>query len=220
MRLTAFSLLVLVACGPSSSDDTASASSTGAPSCEMYQSDADIGPSVAVTIRHEGSAPVFLDTSGCGGAPIVRVTSQLDGTVVPHLLDGCTPNTCQGYVEAPDCSQACDNCGEPSGARLEPGIATDTAWPGRWLRELELGEACAPAADCPATCMRDEQAPPGTYEIAVTVHRECSGSCECDDPIPTARCSLSGALEFADSVTLTATIDYPATTSVELVITD
>jgi hypothetical protein len=237
MRTLATLLLLVAACGSEPGTDTGgdtqsvgsegtsaasttSADATGVPSCDEYSSTPDIGPAVAITVRHEGTAPVFFAPNGCGGALSFAI-SDAAGNSVPYLLAAeCSPNTCEGFVSAPDCSVGCNDCAPPSAGRIEAGAVGEGEWPGRWLAQLELSAACAPADGCPTTCVRPDQAPAGTYTIELTVWRTCTGTCECDAP-GSGVCGLwTGDEQLDDPAVFSAMIDYPAQTSVELVITD
>jgi len=233
MRLGLTFILATIACGPGAGDDdggdtttgtdadtSASASTTGAPSCEMYEATPDIGPAIVVTIQHDGTTPVFFVPHGCGGALSLSITTQA-GEPVPYLLDGeCFPNTCDGFVGAFDCSVGCNDCAVPQAGRIDAGASGEATWPGRLLTQLDLLDTCAPAADCPATCVRPDQAPAGTYELTFTAYRTCTGTCECDGP-SSGICSLwNGDEQLADPVTFTATIDYPTQTTAEILLSD
>lgn len=239
ISMTPVLLLALVACGSKAGTDegsgtetttsaseetaapgTASSDETGAPACSEYASTPDIGPAVAITVRHEGTMPVFFEPHGCGGALTFSIFDAA-GASVPYLLDAeCFPNTCEGFVDASDCSVGCNDCAPPLAGRIDAGAMGEGQWPGQRLEELELSPACAPADGCPDTCVRPDQAPAGTYAIELTVWRTCTGTCECDGPT-SGVCGLwTGDEQLDDPVTFSAMIDYPAQTSVELVITD
>ncbi|MCX4243486.1 hypothetical protein [Paraliomyxa miuraensis] len=208
-------LLVLVACGTKTDADDGS--STDA--CEQYQPAPEIGPAVTISIRHDGTTPVFFSPHGCGGAITIDLTDAT-GANVPYRLDTeCFPNTCDGFLEANDCSIGCNNCAPPSAGRIEAGAMTQTQWPGRVLTTLELTPACAPEGECPGSCVRPDQAPAGAYTVELTVWRTCTGTCECEPPAQEV-CSLWNDEQLTDPVTFTAMLDYPTQTSVELVITD
>ena len=215
--------LFVSACGPttSSGDEGAASTSsgTGAPSCEMYGDAPGIGPAVAITVRHEGTTPVFFRPTGCGGSITVEIRQS--GETIPWLVDyECSPSTCEQFVAASDCSIGCNDCAPPQAGRIDAGAVGDANWPGNRTTELALEEACAPAADCPATCLRRDQAEPGAYEVALTVFRTCTGTCTCDGP-GAGVCSLwNGDEQLADPVTFTAALDYPSETAVEIAITD
>jgi hypothetical protein len=209
-----------IACGPATggAEDEGSGT-TDAPSCEMYQAPAEIGPAVSISVRHEGTQPLFFQPNGCVGSMVFEISR--DGVSVPYLLDGeCSPSTCDGFVGASDCSVGCNDCAPPNAGRIDPGGMGQSAWPGRRTTELELVDACAPAADCPATCLRPEQAEPGSYDITFTAYRTCTGTCTCDGP-SSGVCGLwSGDEQLSDPVTFTVTIDYPAETATEIVLSN
>jgi hypothetical protein len=219
MRWFAPLTVFVVACGPTPSDDDGGAEgsggdgSSGVVSCEMYDPVLDIGPAVTVTVRHEGSAPIFVVPDGCFGSLAFEIVDS-GGIAVPYLLDECEPRTCDGFVASTDCSVSCPNCGAPNAARIDPGATGESGWSGTRLIEMDLSSACAPASECPATCLRPEQAPPGTYEIRLVGYHTCTGPCECDGVPPL------GGEQLSDSIVFGNTIDYPTQTSVEIVITD
>jgi hypothetical protein len=192
----------------------------GPTSCEAFQSTPDIGPAVTVTVRHEGTTPVFFSPHGCEGALTLSITDAAE-QAVPYLLNSvCGPNTCEGFIDASDCSIVCSDCQTPLAGRIETGAVTDVTWPGRKLTQLDLVAECvSEAADGCTTCVRPDQAPAGTYTLTLTVWRTCTGTCECDQPSPEV-CGLWRGEQLADPVTFTTTVDYPNQTSVELVITD
>ncbi len=195
----------------------ASADSTGDICVEYTPQGA--GTEVFLRMLHQGSAPVYFIPHGCASVPTFEVTNGA-GELVPYLLDdACTPNTCAGFFEASSCDVGCDDCAGAQGARMGPGSVGAGAWPGLQLTELDLSPMCVGAANCPATCVRPDGAPPGTYSIGFTVYRACLGECECDDPAPEP-CALWGAFQLADPVTFVATVDYPSVITTDIVITD
>lgn len=199
--------------GTPGSEGSSATGDSGAAACEVYQSDEDIGPGVEVLVRSEATTPVYFDTHGCSDRPVLEITGP-GGEPVPYLFG----ILCGEFIGDGECPVGTNDCGSPNGGRLEPAATDEAGWPGRWVTELEVDPACAPDPACPSTCDRMDQAPPGTYEIALTVYRSCTGTCECDGPAPA--CGLFGANERSEPVTFTATVDYPAQTSVEIVITD
>jgi hypothetical protein len=203
----------------SSSGTTAADTSTGAPSCFQYDPAPNDNPTVAISVHHDGTTPVFFMPHGCAGVIVVDV--RRDDASLPWLLDEeCTPNTCDGFVAASDCSVGCNDCAAPNAGRIEAGVIGQSAWTGIVLTELPLDPACGPGApDCPATCNRPDPAEAGTYELALTVYRTCTGTCECDTA-GSAICGLFSGEQLSDPVTFTAMIDYPAQTSATITITD
>jgi hypothetical protein len=239
MRIPVLSCVLFVACAadpdPADSDSgggsesssagsmtsTSSASSTtGVASCDEYASTPDIGPPVAVTVRHDGTAPVFFVPRGCGGALPLVVTDGA-GEAIQHVLsEECSPNTCEDFLASGDCSVGCNDCAPPSAGRIEPAAMGSTAWPGRILTTLPLTADCAPAQTCPDTCVRPDQAPAGSYTLQLTVFRTCTGTCECE-PGSASLCTLwSFDEELSSPATFTVAVDYPSQTAAEIVITD
>ena len=85
---------------------------------------------------------------------------------------------------------------------------------------MDLVDACAPADDCPGTCLRPENAEPGTYHIQVPIFRTCTGACECEDGSGTSACGIYGALELSSPGMLAGALAYPDMSSIELVLKD
>jgi hypothetical protein len=205
--------------GPSTGDAEGESDGHGTDgeSCEVYADASDIGPAVEIVVRNESDRPIYWVPRDCGGGLGVDVTVE-DGRSFPHqYAPGCHPTTCGSFLSVGECWVGCDPCVFPSYGVLEPNMSTQRTWIGNALTELDLTEACAPAEDCPETCMRREQAPAGTHTIAVTVYRTCTvGACTCGEPE-----GCGGAdPDFGDPVELTATVEYPTQTSVELVYGD
>lgn len=189
--------------------------------CPEYASTPDIGPMVDVALRLETTAPVWLASSGCHASPELDIVGPGD-VVVDHRVSECA-ETCDAIVdfENDQCFTGCPDCGTVTGERLEPGAEETARWLGRSHSVVDVVPACTGIDDenCPATCKLAEQSPAGTYELSLTVYRSCTGACECDgDPLPT--CGLYGQVELGDPEVFTVTIDYPAQTTAELVITD
>jgi hypothetical protein len=202
------------ASGETGSEGTSGTGESGALACEGYDSpNTDPGPRVEVLVRSETTAPVYFGTSGCSNTPVLEVIGPGGEPLAVRL-----GTLCDEFIGGTECNVGGEDCGTPNGGRLEPAATADAGWPGWTLTEVEVDPACAPEPNCPSTCQLMDQAPPGTYEIALTVFRSCTGTCECDGPTPV--CGLFGANELGDPVTFTAIVDYPAQTSVEIVITD
>lgn len=227
-------LVVLTGCGPTSGSgdgggdaggttsaggDTSAGSGDGTGDvCMSYTPEAP-GPEVSLKLFHQGTTPVFFRPYGCSGAVTFEV-SDSDDTPLPYLLaEGCTPNTCAGFVAAASCEVGCNDCAPPQVGRLEPGSVSPGTWPGYRLTDLPLSASCVPGTECPTTCVRPDPVASGTYSIALTVYRTCTGDCECDGASP-GMCTIWGEAELGDPAVFTATIDYPNVVTADLTISD
>jgi hypothetical protein len=209
---------------PASDETTSTTSSpetTGEPvDCADFTSTPDIGPEVAVTLRQNGIGPVYWRPHGCGAAIPFAVTSIASGEDVPHLLGDCSPEVCDDFVGADACFEECPNCAPPGAARLDIGEVGEGSWSGAWNVPLLMVDQCAAGSGCQSTCQRRDQAPAGQYEIKLEIFKLCTGGCECDDPQSEGPCNLGGGQQLGYPETFTAVIDYPAQTSVEIVIAE
>ena len=118
-------LLLSLACGPGKGDTdggtTAETGSTGAAStgsgtaeatgpttgpglCDMFLPPDATGPAVEITVVHQGSAPLWVDVSGCGGAPRVEIVDA-DATILSQPNAGCFPTLCHEFIGLDDCSE-------------------------------------------------------------------------------------------------------------------
>lgn len=226
-------LTLLFACGPAketTTDDTTTTSgpgasgttnspTTGPVSCDMYKAPADdeTGPSVEFTIKHQGTQPIFVNPSGCGGAPLVEILDA-SGTVLRSLAGECSPMRCDEFLGSDDCSLACNDCAVPSLTRIEPGASVKLGWQGVYGAPTVLPTECAPGADCQRECLLVTQAAPGAYSLQLQAFRTCTGECECDVPGADS-CSL-WSVEGADPVTFSVELMYPEVTAIEIPLTD
>lgn len=209
----------------SATGSTVSATSNGETTdglvCPDYVSTPDIGPVVEISVRSESTVPVFLASSGCFATPQLDIIGPGE-VVVDHRLSECA-DRCDDILsgEENSCLVGCPDCGTVSGERLDPGSQETARWLGRTNSVVDLVPSCLGIDDeaCPATCKLSDQAPAGTYELSLTVYRSCTGECECDGgAVPT--CGLYTQIALSDPEVYTVTIDYPAQTTAEIVITD
>lgn len=224
-------LAALAACSPTSKatgDDTGSeggSSSQGEGTtgpglaCEDYRSAAEVGPAVSVTIRHEGTTPLYVVPVGCGGAIPIAITTRPGDQEVPYHLGECSPVLCDDFLGATDCQQGCNDCVPPGAARIDPGATGEGSWSGAWLVPLEMSSTCAAGEDCATTCQRQDAAPPGRYQVGLTIYNTCIGGCECEEG-SSGVCSLFGGTQLGYPQTFVTEIDYPAETVAELVLVD
>lgn len=179
--------------------------------------DVAIGPPVAVHLRNEGDADVFIRApSSCEGAPY-RIVDAEDQTLQIEL--GTCPPPCAEVL-------AFQACGCPDAAcatsviRVAPGGVFDGAWSGASVAHIMLPAACIPA-ECEGTsCAIEQQAPAGTYRLTAT-H---SKSVQCGSPECTCEPSADGWCEIVADVSLgpeepasEVAFAYPDLTDVTLV---
>lgn len=213
--------------GGSGSDDGGGTGGTGGGtgggtsvpgSCDDYLSDGDIGPEVTITVRHDGSTPVYFNPVGCGGAFPIAIKPE-GGEPFGYRLGECFPVICETFFDLPDCQQGRNDCEGPPGGRIDPAASRDSLWSGVMLTELQMTAECAPGDMCQSRCLREDQAPAGTYELELTVYTTCTGPCDCEGEPTDGVCQIwQYDAELSDPTTVTATIDYPAQTSAELVL--
>ena len=233
--LLTLTYVVLAACGPkspageeqTSPGDTDSGSDTDPGTdttpdtedpCAVFEPDQDIGPAVEISLHHQGNTPVYYNPVGCGGAIPIAIMPE-GGEPFGYRPGECFPVFCEHFLGQEDCSGGCDDCEGPPAARMDPAGMGESSWTGVMHTPLEMTAACAPGSQCQTTCLRADQAPTGTYEFELTVYTTCEGMCECDDPLVDGICWIwQSQPQLSDPVTITATLDYPAQTSVELVI--
>jgi hypothetical protein len=205
--------------GSSPADTGESEGESGGLTCDAYASD-ETGPAVTVTIRNDGTVPVFFRPNGCEGAVPLEIRGPDGSPIVWWIADDCWPMLCDDFVGAPDCHLACVDCEGPSGFRLEPGGSTSVVWSGAALESLSMPMECAPGEACQRDCWRREQAAPGTYAFGLTVHRACAGECDCFQPRDAAACQLWTHPELSEPVEVVTTVEVPARDAVDLVIVD
>ena len=233
--------LLAVACGPGKSGDTGdtggtgssegtasdtgtvTAADTGTPttgavgSCDMFMSDAEIGPPVRISLRHAGDEPLWIAASGCGGAPAFDIVA--DGVrFLVHPDSECSPTRCDDFLGQPDCSLGCNDCGVPFAVRLDPGAIVDVNWTGVDPIPMTMTAECAPGTQCQRECLRWTRAAAGDYSVQVAAFRGCTGACACDFPSPGGSCPIYEPLETSDPVVFVVPLTYPETTTVEVVL--
>ena len=187
-------------------------SDTGTPSCN----EDDVGPppplSIAMGVRNETDAPIFLPRNGCNDPISVRGP---DGGGSPTIsFPDCELPSCTQLIDG-DCSVACAG---GSGAcfeavvRVDPGATHVREWNGAVWTETTLPAACVPD-DCAAECFQAIAASPGTYTIEAGV-----GECPNADP---AACECPGGESSCDIEAIgDAEIPTPVASSVEFTFPD
>lgn len=232
-------ILVVLACGPGkggsvgdteattttvgSSGATTGATTDGATtdalSCDMFVPADDLGPPVAITLKHQGSAAIFIGAAGCAGLPRISIIDP-NLQSIDHYGGDCWPTQCQDFLGLDDCTLGCDDCAGPSLLRVEPGASATLLWPGVIPTPMQMTTECAPGTECQRECLLGLQAPAATYSVAVEWTVGCTGDCECDAPAPNGICPLWEAPQPGTWTSITTELVYPDMTAVELVITD
>ncbi|MBZ5709260.1 hypothetical protein [Nannocystis pusilla] len=230
-------MALAIACGDDVGDQTGTGSTSGATSevtdpteptsggagdvCED-PSDVGIGPVVAVHLRNDGDANIFVEAlSGCPGATPYDLRDANDA-VVQSKSDVC-PASCRNVLENGGCE--CSNVGvcPVSVVRIAPGGVYDSAWSGAVHGTAMLPATCLPDG-CEATsCQIEEQAPAGTYTLA----SRYSKSIPCSPDLCSCEASSEGWCIIAETNGLRlgpteppveVTFSYPDTTDVTLVL--
>lgn len=190
---------------------------TAGPDCSQYADD-ELGPTVQINILHSGSEPVWLPAASCAGSPVLHA---LDATNVDYFYRGtssCAPTGCAEIMTLETCEIVCDPCAPPSLLRVDPGAVIVVTWVAAITEPLELTAECAPGTGCAGPCDRLKRAPEGLYTIELPGFLGCTGDCACDPADPSGFCSLFGVAEGGEPTTFTATVNYSAETTVNLVI--
>lgn len=205
--------------GSSGSSGSAESSSTGADECAEFRSSPIVGPEVQIELTHSGSEPVYYEPSGCSGDVPFRTfdvsTAEEFWWSTPMCIHTCDMHLIESY-----CSPGCIGCAPPEAGWIQAGTSASVTWTGLRLSLLEWTDACTPEPECDWPCAREEQAEPGQYRVELTVFRTCTGECVCEEMPVRSICKHVNADSLSDPVTVSAIIDYPSQTTVELVIPD
>lgn len=240
MRRTLVSTsIVLLACGPQRSDTTGSSSGTGSAtdptgtstgsatvqpttgeplSCDAFLSPPPEGfKSVKISIVSKLAEPVWIDATGCGGLPLLRI---LDASAedVFELRGECSPVECYEFLGAEDCTLGCNDCGSAQARRIGPGSTFAINWAASRGVPLQMTAECAPGNNCQRECLRPEPVDAGTYDVELTAFRQCSGTCDCDVADPNASCSLYEPIQTSEPLVVKVSLVYPETDAIELVL--
>jgi len=200
--------------GEGTESGTESGDGDGDGDCSGLEDD-PVSQPVTVTVRNQGSEPLYIWTSlgdcDAGATPVYAI----DGV---QLRQAAWQRTCAEALDALPCG-AGDGCGGTawSGVYLDVDGVYETQWSGLSLAAVDLPAACEVDASC-VDCLRAQQVPAGDYMFRVVGDRGCDpieGGCSCT-PNADGWCDLSGN-EMQDTVEAQAVLAYPGATSVELV---
>lgn len=231
------SLLLLSACGPKDGGDTEVSTTaettadttagttaeppttgelptTGAGVCE--DPTVPVGPPVEIKIRNAGATRAFIDLElGCDAVLPFRVVAPDDTDLRINL----------GFSEVTCTTAFTDFCGggDPGCPfigqviQIEPGATYLATWSGGSYQLSSLPAACV---DKPCReCLLAQTAPAGTYTVKVAHAAEISGcdpTCTGCTPSGDGWCFTEGTR--VGETLATASLAYPGTTAVEVVI--
>lgn len=194
------------------STDGTTAPTTGEPAC-VDPSLTDIGPAVAVTLRNDGAARLFLNLQEMCTSVLPIALRDAGDVAVKINKDACE-NGCDAVLSG--------GCGCPAGCpigdvvQLEPGGTFVTTWSGRVWNEHTLPAEC-PMDGCEPQCFAAAQAPAGTYTVsarALDAVVDCE-PCTCE-PGPEGSCVFTGGFAMGAEVVAEAELVYPTQTAVEV----
>lgn len=220
-------IALLLACSPKTDDadetsasTSAASSTTDTPTSTDPTGDAcvdpaetEFGPSVAITIRNDSDAPLFIPTqSYCAAVLPVRLfAGDAEIVISPGICDFPCADALSGNCGCPA------GCGDPEDVvQIAPGgVYTDT-WSGISVVPFELDASCV-SEDCGAACTAERQTPPGSYTLratATTAVDNCEPPCTCTANAD-GWCIFEASPSGADIV-VEVPLEYPSETAASL----
>lgn len=194
------------------SGDTTSTPTTGGGEC-VDPSTTTVGPAVAVKIRNDTAADLFVRGGGFCGEPTFTLR-RVDDTEVTTTLGLC-PVSCGEQLASQSCG--CPDIGcVPGLVRITPGGVYTDSWSGAEFTTTVLPAECVEMACVGSACGVQMQAAPATYKLSsvASATATCEFGCDCT-PSPEGWCAVEGTI--ADESIATAPLDYPAETAAMLV---
>ncbi len=192
--------------------ETSQSDTTGdTPVCDP--SDPDIGPAVAVTIRNETDAALYLTeaTQCMDGSPF---TIASGGELLRWQFGICEScaDALMGLCQCPG------PCIQDTVIRVDPGGHYDASWPGGRIDVATLTPECVNES-CGDQCAAITQADAGDYvagAIASPMVTCDFEPCDClEPPDPAGWCRING-FRAGTEVLVEAAFAYPAQTALEL----
>lgn len=225
-------IALLLACSPktddadetsasaSSSSSTDTPTSTDAPTSTdptgdvcVDPAETEFGPSVAITIRNDSDAPLFILTqSFCASVlPVTLFAGDAELVISPGSCDFSCADVLSGNCGCPA------GCGDPEDVvQIAPGgVYTDT-WSGINVVPFELDASCF-TEDCGNSCTAERQTPPGSYTMratAATAVDNCEPPCTCTANAD-GWCIFEASPSGADIV-VEVPLEYPSQTAASL----
>jgi hypothetical protein len=197
------------------------AATTGGPSCEGFDDDLDLGPQVTVTVRNEGTEPLYLRTYSCSNS----VLEVLDpgGEPVEWRIDPWLP-PCSDILEDESCSPPGSSC-IWAVLQMDPGGQVEETFAGFALEYARLPDGCAlnNGEFCGPGCVIRREPEPGewTFQVNVATQIDCmQASCECTEPPVNGTCPITDAddIGLPDIHPVGFTVPYPGTSNLEIVL--
>jgi hypothetical protein len=188
----------------------------GSPACDAYLDEAP-PQNVAITVRNEGTATIFLGGEGCA-ADIGVGLAAADGSALPQGASGCG-YTCEQLQTRPAACPA--DCALPPVVRVDPGGSYQLSWSGSYVEPASMPKSCyfEPSYAGPG-CERRIVAPAGDYTLTASAWPQTTcvdNSCDCQ-PDASGSCVMQGFAGVGGTATqASAVVAYPSETSVEIV---
>lgn len=176
----------------------------------------EIGPAVAVTVRNAGAADIFVLGHGFCGDPVFTLHDADDNQVLTWIGADCPP-MCEQVLEYDNCG--CNDIGcTPGVVRIAPGGVFVDTWKGFRFDIVQPPVECVSESCAGQSCSIRRQTESAIYTVAARADSAfvCTiGDCACE-PNAEGWCVVPDA-ELVPVTTVTAMLDYPNETAVELV---
>lgn len=176
----------------------------------------EIGPAVAVTVRNAGAADIFIAGHGFCGDPVFTLHDADDNQVLTWIGAECPP-LCGAVLGDGHCG--CNDIGcLPGVVKIAPGGVFVDTWKGFRFELVQPPAECVPESCVGQSCSIRRQTESGIYTVAASANSAfvCTiDDCACE-PNAEGWCVVPDA-ELEPATTVTAMLDYPNETAVELV---
>lgn len=194
---------------------------SGGDACSEYEDVISV-PEVKISLRNDGSTPVFLfHVHFCAPVQLVEISGP-DAAPAFQWMDDICDFTCGEAIDG-SCGACPPFCPEDKVLMIAPGGTHSFAWTGSVFTQTALSLECG-AAECGDSCLKVSQAPDGDYAL---VARASTSAIICADPnactcTPNAEgwCDVLASGIGAELRLAEATLDYPDQQDITLVFTD
>lgn len=196
-------------------------STGGGGACAEYD-DAVPVPEVKVSLRNDGSVPVFLlHVNFCAPVQLVEISGP-DAAPAFQWMDDVCDFTCGEAIDG-SCGACPPFCPEDKILMIAPGGTHSFAWTGSVFTQTALSLECG-AAECGDSCLKVTQAADGDYTL---VARASTSAIVCTDPnvctcTPNDEgwCDVQASGIGAELRLAEGTLEYPGEQDITLVFTD